>query len=136
MSSVNVSSVVPELVSWLKKEPGYETGYTYEKVNKYFPNGTDAESIALRFLIHFVGDFHQPLHCLARVNEDYPKGDAGGNAFELPYRYRVENLHALWDSVLFTTRKYLKMPLEQKNWDFLGSETEVLKSKYEIPEQD
>jgi hypothetical protein len=51
----------------------------------------------LRFLIHFVGDVHQPLHCVSRYTADHPTGDQGGNLFPLDAG-RVHNLHAYWDS--------------------------------------
>ncbi|HMS55109.1 MAG TPA: S1/P1 nuclease [Fimbriimonadaceae bacterium] len=56
---------------------------------------------ALRYLIHFVGDVHQPLHATARDSEAYPRGDRGGNEFKVraPQGMRPEprNLHFLWD---------------------------------------
>ena len=39
------------------------------------------DSVALRLLIHYVGDFHQPLHCIDRYSDDYLNGDIGGNLF-------------------------------------------------------
>ena len=45
---------------------------------------------ALRFLIHFVGDVHQPLH--AADNRD-----KGGNATRVVLEGRRTNLHAVWD---------------------------------------
>ncbi|MDR3690170.1 MAG: S1/P1 nuclease [Fimbriimonas sp.] len=65
----------------------------------------DAErSEALRYLIHFVGDIHQPLHATARDSDEHPNGDKGGNDFRIgtaaifagesrPPR----NLHSFWD---------------------------------------
>ena len=64
--------------------------------------------MALRLIIHYVGDIHQPLHCVNLVNSDYPEGDKGGNAFKLRYRYRVKNLHALWDSVMYKYRESVR----------------------------
>lgn len=57
---------------------------------------------ALRFLIHFVGDIHQPLHATARETDAHPRGDRGGNDFViLPPADSGErgprNLHSLWD---------------------------------------
>ncbi len=58
---------------------------------------------ALRYLLHFVGDIHMPLHCSSRVTDANPKGDAGGNKFiaqdpsETVGR-RGKNLHTIWDS--------------------------------------
>jgi hypothetical protein len=51
----------------------------------------------LRFLIHFVGDVHQPLHCVSRYTQDHPDGDRGGNLFPLQAG-AARNLHAYWDS--------------------------------------
>jgi hypothetical protein len=48
---------------------------------------------ALMFLIHFVGDMHQPLH-------DSDNKDKGGNDVAVVYKDRKTNLHALWDSGL------------------------------------
>ena len=48
---------------------------------------------ALRYLIHFVADLHQPLHV---ANRD----DRGGNDVPVVFRGRTTNLHAVWDSGL------------------------------------
>lgn len=51
---------------------------------------------ALAFLIHFVGDLHQPLHAGDR-------GDLGGNLAKSTYGiYSTErlNLHSIWDGLL------------------------------------
>lgn len=56
---------------------------------------------ALRYVLHFVGDVHQPLHCVACDSEAHPKGDRGGNDFVfdsfLVGSFNVRNLHFLWD---------------------------------------
>ncbi|MEP7308527.1 MAG: S1/P1 nuclease [Acidobacteriota bacterium] len=61
---------------------------------------------ALRFIIHFVGDIHQPLHVVTN-------GDRGGNCFPVTYFARSPeqddrggfspNLHAVWDSMVIAT---------------------------------
>ena len=48
-----------------------------------------------------MGDIHQPLHTLERVNSEFPAGDEGGNLFPLKYHYDVDNLHALWDTAMY-----------------------------------
>lgn len=48
---------------------------------------------ALMFLIHFVGDMHQPLHCS-------DNGDKGGNGVNVELAGHRMNLHSLWDSAL------------------------------------
>ncbi len=49
--------------------------------------------MALKFLIHFVGDIHQPLHCSER------NGDHGGNEVQVRFLGRNGhlNLHSGWD---------------------------------------
>jgi hypothetical protein len=46
---------------------------------------------ALRFLVHFVADVHQPLH-VGRA------GDRGGNEIDVLLGSRRTNLHQLWDA--------------------------------------
>jgi hypothetical protein len=48
---------------------------------------------ALKFVIHFVGDLHQPLHC-----ED--DGDKGGNARHVMFDGHPDDLHWVWDTGL------------------------------------
>jgi len=45
---------------------------------------------ALKFVVHLVGDVHQPLHA---GNRD----DRGGNQFQIQIDGRGSNLHAVWD---------------------------------------
>jgi S1/P1 Nuclease len=48
---------------------------------------------ALKFLVHFVGDVHQPFH-VGRAE------DRGGNEILVTWHDEVSNLHAVWDSDL------------------------------------
>jgi len=58
------------------------------------PQSTRAQKIeALKFLIHFVGDAHQPMH-VSR------KEDKGGNTIQVQFDNQGTNLHSLWDSKL------------------------------------
>ena len=60
--------------------------------------GPETKAVAYCWLLHLVGDLHQPLHCTALFSADhFPKGDKGGN--EIPLR-RGKNLHSLWDGLL------------------------------------
>jgi len=49
--------------------------------------------IALKFLVHFIGDLHQPMHT-GRLS------DRGGNEITVHWMGRTTNLHSLWDSGL------------------------------------
>lgn len=58
----------------------------------------DLKSYDLVWLIHMVGDVHQPLHCSTRVSAANPKGDAGGNSVQVAGS--ANNLHNFWDGVI------------------------------------
>lgn len=47
---------------------------------------------ALKFLVHFMGDLHMPLHLTGR--------DRGGNSDRVLWSGRQTNLHSLWDGLL------------------------------------
>ncbi len=72
-----------------------------------------ARAQALKFLVHFVGDAHQPLHA------GYAR-DKGGNTFQIRLNGKGSNLHALWDREILASAKLgedrylqhlLRMPL-------------------------
>jgi hypothetical protein len=50
-------------------------------------------ALALRFIVHIVGDLHQPLH-VGRP------GDRGGNDVKVKWFGKDTNLHAVWDTSL------------------------------------
>ncbi|MDB5050041.1 MAG: nuclease [Fibrobacteres bacterium] len=52
-----------------------------------------AREEALKWVVHLVGDLHQPLH----TGEDH---DKGGNLQKVKVNRRTYNLHAVWDYVL------------------------------------
>lgn len=70
----------------------------FEKKLKDPATPADQRKEALMFLVHFVGDMHQPLHCS-------DNGDQGGNKVIVQFGERAPsdrpyNLHSLWDSGL------------------------------------
>lgn len=52
---------------------------------------------ALIFVVHFIGDIHQPLHAGYRH-------DAGGNGYQVQFEGKGSNLHRVWDSGMLRTR--------------------------------
>ena len=58
------------------------------------------KSYDLTWLLHLVGDVHQPLHATARVSSTEPGGDSGGNLVKLNCAHC--ELHAFWDDLLGT----------------------------------
>jgi hypothetical protein len=73
----------------------------------------DVKSYDLAWLLHLVGDLHQPLHCAQRFDRDDPRGDRGGNTVKITDNESpalcddprfcpfgpASNLHAFWDDV-------------------------------------
>lgn len=58
------------------------------------PESTHAAKVeALFFLVHFVGDIHQPLHLGLAA-------DRGGNDIQVTFDGKKTNLHSLWDTGL------------------------------------
>lgn len=90
----------------------------------------------MRFIIHYVGDMHQPLHSTTRVDHKYPKGDFGGNLVYLPDREGAHNLHAVWDSVGYEFTGYAELPFSDKEWQNITQTALDLIEKYDITEKE
>jgi len=57
------------------------------------------QTFLLPWVLHLIGDIHQPLHTVARFDRLRPTGDRGGNSVEL----KSGNLHSYWDSRIGTS---------------------------------
>jgi hypothetical protein len=73
-------------------------------LNSTSPEGV--KSYDLVWLLHMVGDEHQPLHASTRVSKAFPQGDLGGN--DVPFctvtaTKCTSELHAFWDDALGTS---------------------------------
>jgi len=65
--------------------------------------------VALSFIIHIIGDLHQPLHAGR-------KSDWGGNKIDVVWFEKMTNLHMVWDEHLIDHKK-----LSYTEWtNFLG----------------
>lgn len=60
-------------------------------------NDDEANAFALAYLVHLVGDVHQPLHSTTRYSKKHPDGDRGGNSFEIKFPEAFNKLHSFWD---------------------------------------
>lgn len=65
------------------------------------PETEDKKSYDLCWLLHILGDVHQPLHCVTRTSGNPPKGDTGGNDVHLTGS--DGNLHSFWDGAVGTS---------------------------------
>jgi hypothetical protein len=72
----------------------------YYGINTLKSDKTSLEEkrFALRFLVHLVGDGHQPFH-VGRA------ADRGGNLIEVSFFGDKSNLHSTWDSLLIENEK-------------------------------
>lgn len=59
----------------------------------------DLKSYDVVWLLHLVGDVHQPLHNATRVSATDPKGDRGGNNVMLCAAPCKNELHGFWDDL-------------------------------------
>ncbi len=57
-------------------------------------------AVYLSYLIHLIGDMHQPLHCESYFDADFPNGDRGGNDFYVKLGQQAVRLHPIWDGLL------------------------------------
>ena len=78
--------------------PNAETQITAFRTVLSSTQPDDLKSYDLVWLLHLIGDVHQPLHSVTRVSPTDTKGDAGGNAVTLKGD-ASSNLHAYWDDL-------------------------------------
>ncbi len=70
----------------------------FEKILRDPQADQQSKAVALKFLVHFVGDVHQPLHVGRR-------GDRGGNDIIVLWFSEPSNLHSVWDSGMIDSTK-------------------------------
>lgn len=72
-----------------------------DSINTFLdPQATEAEKgFYFLFLLHIIGDIHQPLHNINMYNENYTRGDSAGNAVDVQYNDDTGNLHQFWDNL-------------------------------------
>lgn len=79
---------------------------------------------ALKYLIHLIGDAHQPMHVSRRE-------DKGGNTIQLRFDGKGTNLHSLWDSKLIDHEGLSQTDIE-KNYD-VATSAEIKKWQSDSP---
>ena len=87
-----------------------------------------ARSVALRLLIHYIGDIHQPLHAITKVNGEFPTSDHIGTAFKLDGE---NTLHSLWDEAVDQYKgEKVALPLTDHGFNRLGTEAARLVANF------
>jgi len=69
----------------------------------------DQQAEALKFLVHFIGDIHQPLHCGFH-------SDIGGNAIKGTFYGAATNLHSVWDDGIIWHRLNTTFNGDEGQW--------------------
>lgn len=92
-------------------------------------------SYALRLLIHYIGDHHQPVHQIIVLNKEHPKGwDL--SSIPIPVKYEefptVKSLHATWDNSLYELLEIEEPPFTDEVWGNLGAKLQILVDKYPL----
>jgi len=78
----------------------------------------ELKAVGLAWILHLVGDIHQPLHASGRISPRDPWGDAGGNDFKLdianpnaePDKQFRRTLHGLWDGIISDSLRAPRAP--------------------------
>lgn len=119
VSSKNIVGALPDLFHWLRGDEVGGSTYVTTLLSKT-ASADEAKSLALRLIIHYMGDLHQPLHLVSRYTKENPKGDKGGNLFELKNHYKANELHAVFDNVLYLYHTSIKRPFSADGWNDFG----------------
>jgi len=85
------------------------------------------QATSLRYLIHFVGDIQQPLHCSTAISAAHKSGDAGGNSFPVT---GWSELHALWDDGGGFLTDTVNRPLNSTAKNTLDAKVATIESDY------
>jgi hypothetical protein len=83
-------------------------------------NRVSAErALFARYLVHLIGDVHQPLHSVALYNGTYPTGDLGGNRLKVNLvNGSSSNFHSFWDAGAYLIQNdtwKLVRPMDDQN---------------------
>jgi len=80
---------------------------------------TVEKALFARYLVHIVGDIHQPLHSVSLFNSTFPSGDRGGNSLKITLlNTTVQNLHSFWDAGAFRIQNdswFIVRPMNLQN---------------------
>jgi hypothetical protein len=95
-------------------------------------DGDFEKSFFLMYLLHVVGDIHQPLHSCSLMNKEFPEGDRGGNSLKINFvnNKEITNLHSLWDSVLDADYNGITHPMTEKNKKAIENEASKLMNQF------
>lgn len=96
-------------------------------------NPSLVKSFLLRYVIHLVGDLHQPLHTSTLWSDKFRSGafrfsDYGGHKIHLS-EYNM-SLHQFWDSAGLKYTSRMSVPLSSEDHGYIMKQAEKLISKF------
>lgn len=135
----DIVTAINALSKIVKGAPGSEKSFEYKQImggfNKMRASAQLKKdltvSVALRLIIHYAGDIHQPLHAVSRF-DNKGRQDYGGNGVKIPQKKGADNLHAVWDSVVYEQTGNIKLPLDDGSWKLLTAASSLLSKKHKI----
>lgn len=127
--------------------PATNDGYLYvalsnarSKLRDSMKNMTAGDqAFWLSFLVHLVGDIHQPLHVTTLFDTRFPNGDLGGNNFVIYVDGVKNNLHSFHDNVGglmtygFPLRPLAEYPLNASSIEDMSTSL-ILSPEYQFPD--
>jgi hypothetical protein len=114
--------------------PNAETEIARHRQTLASATATNAQkSYAMVWLVHLVGDIHQPLHAATRVSHDMPNGDLGGNKVAIKGAH-ANSLHAFWDDILGTHSDIAAAPKTAAALPTAGAAAQVMDEKAWVQE--
>ena len=93
-----------------EKQPNGDVIWAIERIINKLKGGKlteEEEAVNLKFLVHLVGDIHQPLHV---GNGE----DRGGNDVKVKWFNTDTNLHSVWDTRMIDGKQYSYTELANK----------------------
>ncbi len=130
-----------QFMTLVLNEDNTEERYHFQKLmddHDVKPLNGSIDATALAFLVHFIGDIHQPMHV--------GKGtDRGGNLIDVEFFSEKMNLHSVWDEGIiekeqlsftefaaFVNKHHIKMKAECENDDIVKWTTESVTAREKI----
>ena len=94
----------------------------------------EEHAVYLSWILHLVGDLHQPLHTVTWMGPEFEEGDRGGNEFFVRVDRRGYDLHELWDHLPGTDRRAQSAYRKARVLQFLAEENTDLRAT--TPDED
>lgn len=121
---MNIIEYAPGNVLWAAQQ-AINTLSSPQRASAPFETG-----LMLRYLVHLVGDMHQPLHVSCMFSDEYPQGDQGGNLVPIEFDSDIVELHALWDACMGYMEATLSRPLNSSSIDIIQQFVEEITEEF------